>query len=235
MVEKYSIPSAIVLAGVIIAGAIVMTRSSVRSAQQGGAVSPSASIASATAFPKIALRPVDGARDHIRGTSDARVTLVEYSDLECPFCKQFHVTLQQAFQEYGGKIRWVYRHFPLDTLHPKARKEAEASECAGEQGKFWEYADRLFEVTPSNNGLDPAQLPVIARDVGLDVAGFETCLKSGKHAQRIQEDLADAEKAGGQGTPYTVILGPNDLTIPFSGAQPYENLKPVLDKLLAES
>jgi len=234
MVEKYSIPSAIVLAGAIIAGAIVFTRAPARLAGQGAETSPGTDVASATAFPKIALRPVDGARDHIRGTSDARVTLVEYSDLECPFCKQFHVTLQRAFQEYGGKVRWVYRHFPLDTLHPKARKEAEASECAGEQGKFWEYADRLFEVTPSNNGLDPAQLPVIARDVGLDVAGFEVCLKSGKHAQRIQEDLADAEKAGGQGTPYTVILGPNNLTIPFSGAQPYENLKPVLDKLLAE-
>lgn len=231
MNEKYSIPAAIVLAGAIVAGAVVLTRVPAR--PPGEAVAPGSSAAT-TASPKIEVRPVDPLRDHVRGGSNAPVTLVEYSDLECPFCKQFHVTLQQVTQEYGDKVRWVYRHFPLDALHSKARKEAEASECAAEQGKFWEYTDRLFAVTPSNNGLDPAQLPVIARDVGLDVPTFETCLQSGKHAQRVQEDYEDAVKAGGQGTPYTVILGPNDLTVPFSGALPYERVKAAVESILAE-
>lgn len=232
MNEKFSIPAAIVLAGVIVAGAIVLTRAPIRPAGGGAGTSPGAG--NAKQLQPIEVRPVDNARDHVRGNADARVTLVEYSDLECPFCKQFHTTLQRVVQEYDGKVRWVYRHFPLDALHSKARKEAEASECAGEQAKFWEYIDRLFAVTPSNNGLDSAQLPVIARDVGLNAAAFETCLESGKHAPRVAEDLADAEKAGGQGTPYTVILGPKNITIPFSGAQPYDNLKSVIDKLLTE-
>lgn len=105
-------------------------------------------------LPTLAFRPVDPQRDHIRGSRDAPVTLLEYSDLECPFCKQFHTTLQRATQEYDGKVRWVYRHFPLDALHSKARKEAEAAECAAAQGKFWEFLDRLFAVAPSNNGLE---------------------------------------------------------------------------------
>lgn len=227
--QKYSIPAAIVLAGALVAGAVVITRApAARLAAQPGSDTGTAGSS------KVSYRPIDAARDHVRGSADARVTLLEYSDLECPFCKTFHPTLKQAIQEYDGKVRWVYRHFPLDALHPKARKEAEASECANDQGKFWEYIDRLYEVTPSNNGLDAAKLPEIARDVGLNVPAFETCLQSGKHAQRVAEDLADAEKAGGEGTPYTVIIGPNDVTIPFSGAQPYESLKPVLDELLKE-
>lgn len=96
--------------------------------------------------------------DHLRGDPKATVKIVEFSDLECPFCKNFHFTMQQIMSEYPGKVSWAYRHFPLDSLHPKARKEAEASECAAELGGndgFWSYVDKLFEITPSNNGLDP--------------------------------------------------------------------------------
>lgn len=237
MDERYSIPGAIVLAGLIIAGAIFFTRAPVRSVEReeearspsvAGAAEPSPTLS------KVTLRSVDQSRDHIRGKEDAPITLVEYSDTECPFCKRFHSTAQQALQEYPGKVRWVYRHFPLDALHSKARKEAEATECAGEQGKFWEYVDRLFAVTPSNDGLDLAKLPEIARDAGLDVTAFSQCLESGKHAPRVAEDLQDATNAGGQGTPYTVILGPKGETIPFSGAQPYQNLKQVIEQLLAQ-
>lgn len=234
MTEKHAVPGAIVLAGTIIAGAIVLTRIPVRAP----VASPNASapaVAAATAQVKIVVRPVDASRDHILGVLDAPVTLVEYSDTECPFCKRFDSTLRQAVREYDGKVRWVYRHFPLDALHSKARKEAEATECAGTQGKFWEYLGKLFEVTPSNDGLEAAQLPQIAKDVGLDVAAFESCLNSGQMAGRIQEDLDDAAKAGGQGTPYTVILGPKGETIPFSGAQPYANLKQVIEGLLPKS
>lgn len=237
MNEKFSIPGAVVLAGVIIAGAILFTRLPVRTGgQQAASPVVAGQVAERAQVPPVGLlRPIDPSRDHIRGEANAPVTIVEYSDTECPFCKTFHPTLQQVIREYDGKVRWVYRHLPLDALHPKARKEAEATECAGEQGKFWEYLDKIFEVTPSNNGLDPAQLPQIAGDVGLDVKAFETCLNSGKFAQHIQEDITDAEKAGGRGTPYSVILGPQDEKIPFSGAQPYGNLKEILDGLLPAS
>lgn len=235
MDNKYSVPGAVVLAGGLIAGAIVFTRSpAVRTSAEGSpSASPPPAVAGETAVQSVTVRPVDISRDHVRGNADARVTLVEYSDTECPFCKSFHPTMDQAVREYDGKIRWVYRHFPLDAIHPKARKEAEATECAGAQGKFWEYLDEIFKVTPSNNGLDPAELPKIAKDVGLDVAAFETCLQSGEMAARVAEDLDDAQKAGAEGTPYTVILGPSGETVPFSGAQPYGNLKQILDGLLA--
>lgn len=102
------------------------------------------------------LAPVTG-DDYALGDPSAALTIIEYSDLECPFCKTFHATMQRVFDAYPGQIYWVYRHFPLDSIHPKARKEAEAAECAGElkgNDAFWKYIDTLFEQTPSNNGFD---------------------------------------------------------------------------------
>ncbi len=90
--------------------------------------------------------PAISTKDHIRGEINAPVTIVEYSDFSCPFCKQFHPSLVRALSEYDGKVRWVYRHFPLVNIHPNALSQAKAAECAGEQGKFWEYADALFEM-----------------------------------------------------------------------------------------
>lgn len=170
-------------------------------------------------------------KDHIRGKKNAKVTVVEFSDTECPFCKRFHPTMQRLVEEYPNEVNWVYRHFPLDSLHRKARREAEATECAGEQGKFWEYLDRLFEVTPSNDGLQDSQLPQIAEDVGLNVQKFETCLESGKYAAKVAADLADAQAAGGNGTPYSVVLV-GDEKIPVSGAVPFEQLKTIIDSVL---
>ncbi len=111
---------------------------------------------------KIALDPVTE-KDHISGNPGAELLIIEYSDPECPFCKKFHETMTQAMNEYGksGKVAWVYRHFPLDSIHSRARREAEAIECAGELGgndKFWAYLNKLMEITPSNNQLDPKLL-----------------------------------------------------------------------------
>ncbi len=139
--------------------------------------------------------------------------------------------------EYQGKAAWVYRHFPLDSLHSKARKEAEATECANELGgneKFWAYLDRLFEITPANNGLSAEELPKIAQFVGLDKTKFEQCLQSGKYAAHVAEDLADATKSGGQGTPYTVVIAQNGKKFVVSGAQPYAAVKSIIDIALSE-
>ena len=147
--------------------------------------------------------------------------------------------MQRLIQEYGrnGQVAWIYRHFPLDQIHSKARKEAQATECANELGgntKFWAYVDRLFEVTPSNNNLDLGELPNIAEFVGLDRTRFAQCLDSGKYAQHVADDLADATSSGGNGTPYSVVIAPNGKKFAISGAQPYASVKSVIDIALQE-
>lgn len=185
------------------------------------------------------LRPVSASRDHIRGDPAAPVTLVEYSDFECPFCKRFHQTAKKLVDESGGRVRWVYRHFPLDQLHPvKARKSAVASECAAELGgndAFWKFTDRFYELTPSNNRTDiDTVLPQIAREIGLDKARFASCLASGRHDRRVEEDVQNAVATGGNGTPWSIIVSKSGKTFPLSGAQPYDSVKQLVELALRE-
>ncbi len=178
-----------------------------------------------------------GAEDHILGNPNAEVIIVEYSDTECPYCKQFHTTLHRVINEYGssGKVAWVYRHFPIDSLHPKAQKEAEATECVNELGgseKFWQYLDLIYATTNSNNSLDPAQLPKLAGQVGVDVTAFNKCLTEGRYEDKVKADYTDAVNSGARGTPNSILITKDGTKTVFSGAQPYENLKAVLDALL---
>jgi len=169
-----------------------------------------------------------------RGSEKAAVTIVEYSDLECPFCKRFHTTMQQVMAEYDGRVKWVYRHFPLTQLHPKAVKEAEAAECAGELGgneAFWKYIDRIYEITPANNGLDLAELPKIAEGIGLKKDKFEECLNSGRHAAKVQAQADQAVADGAQGTPYSLIIA-GDKRTPVGGAVPIESLRGMIDQAM---
>lgn len=173
--------------------------------------------------------------DHIRGDKNAEVFLVEYSDLECPFCKRFHPTMQQVLKEYGDKVAWVYRHFPLDQIHSKADKEAEAVECAGELGGndgFWKMTDKIFEVTPSNNGLDLTTLPDLAAQVGLDSNAFKQCLDSGKYAKHVEEDYQGGVRVGINGTPGTVIVAKNGKKDLIGGALPFEQVKQQIEAVL---
>ena len=175
--------------------------------------------------------PVDSS-DHIRGNANAQITIVEYSDLECPFCKRFHETLKQVLAAYGDKVRWVYKHFPLDQLHSKADKEAQDAECAGELGgndAFWAYIDKVFEITPSNNGLDPALLSSIAQDLGLDRGKFDACLSSGKYADRVEAQFQEGTRLGVDGTPGSFVNGES-----VRGAIPFEALKKIIDTQLAK-
>ena len=160
--------------------------------------------------------------------------------MECPFCKRFHSTLQQAVNEYGrdGKVAWVYRHFPLDSLHSKARTEAIATECAKELGgneAFWKFLDRFFELTLSNDQTDIQKtLPQVAREVGLDESRFNSCLASKKYDRHIQEDLDNATATGGRGTPWSIVVAKNGKKYPLSGAQPYEAVKQLIELALQE-
>ena len=170
------------------------------------------------------------ADDHIRGDVNAPVTLVEYSDLECPFCQRFHPVMQQLMQEYAGKVAWVYRHFPL-SFHTNAQKEAEATECAGKLGgndKFWAYTDKIFERTTSNGtGFAIDALVPLAKELGLNEAKFKSCLDSGEFTAHVQQDLQEGTSFGVNGTPTTFVNGQ-----PVEGAVPYEQLKAVVQSLL---
>lgn len=184
---------------------------------------------------EIVMAPVSG-DDHIRGSVDAPVVIVEYSDTECPFCKQFHTTMQQVVAEYGDQVAWVYRHFPLDQLHAKARNEAHATECAAELGGndgFWAFTDQVYARTNSNDSLPETELAVIAGDIGLNVNKFNDCMASDRYADKVQAMYEDAISAGGRGTPYSVIIA-GDTKIPLNGAQPFSQIKTVLDGLLSQ-
>ena len=231
------LPISVLVAAILISGSVlyVVGRAGNQTGQAAQKV-PQAQDPSVAEVNLDNVKPI-GAADHILGDPDAPVKIVEFSDTECPFCKQFHPTMQQALKEYDGKVAWVYRHFPLDAIHSKARKEAEATECANELGgneKFWAYLNRLFKVTPSNDQLDLAELPEIAAYVGLDRTKFTTCLNSGKYAQHVADDLADGQNSGGNGTPWSIVIATNGKKFPLSGAQPYATVKQLINLALQE-
>lgn len=229
--NNLAVPIAVVIAGALIAFAIYQKPAA-------PAPVPTGNQAAGQVTGDITMKPVSSA-DHLLGNPGASVVIVEYSDLECPFCKRFHPTMKQVMAEYGakGQVAWVYRHLPLDSLHSKARKEAEASECVAKLGgneKFWAYIDKIFEITPSNNGLDLALLPKIASDIRIDPTAFEKCLSSGETTQLVSDSVTDATNAGAQGTPYSVVIAKNGKKFPINGALPYANVKQAIDAALAE-
>lgn len=180
--------------------------------------------------------------DHVRGNKNAQLTWVEYSDLQCPYCKKIHPDLVQALKEYDGKLRWVYRHYPLDTpdasgnvLHPKARAAAEITECVASVGgddKFWQFIDKIFDPLATIAILEPDQLVRLAGEVGVNSAQVKTCLDSGQFAQRVKDDQAGGTKAGVNGTPGSFLLNDKGNAWLVNGAMPYASLKQVIDQAL---
>jgi protein-disulfide isomerase len=223
--KKFAVPFAIVIAGVLIGGAVY-----VNGARKSARTSETPIVQNNTGQP--VFRPISET-DHMLGNPRAAVVILEYSDTECEFCKTFHQTMTQILDQYGpdGQVAWVYRHFPV---HEKSRHEAEATECAAEIGGnagFWNYIDAVFAVTPSNDGLDEKLLPEIAKDAGLDQRLFEACLSSGRHADEVQDDYDDAVRVGAQGTPHNLLIAGNSV-IPLPGAQSYASIKSAIDLIL---
>ncbi len=196
---------------------------------------PAAAPPQAPAFRETTLK-LDGAPT--LGSKTAKVALVEFSDYQCPFCQR-HVqqTHPQLFKEYieTGKVRYIFRDFPLESIHPAAFKAAEAARCGGDQGKYFEMHHQLFT---NQRALTPPDLEAHAKTVGLDEAKFKTCLDSGKHAANVKADLAEGRRVGVSGTPgflvgLTESNGSAVKAVKFiNGAQPYANFKETLDVLL---
>lgn len=182
------------------------------------------------------VKPVS-ASDHIKGNPNAKLTIIEYSDYECPFCKRFHPTSLELMKQYGDKIRWVFRHYPL-SFHQNAQKEAEASECIAELGgndAFWQFTDKIFERTTSNGtGFALDQLGPLASELGVDQTQFQTCLDSGKYAKRVQQDIAEGSSAGVTGTPATFVIDSKGKSQLVTGAQPIEAFKTIIDQALSK-
>jgi len=183
------------------------------------------------------VRPVSPERDHIYGNPDAPVSLIEYSDFECPFCKRFHPTAKKLVDQSSGRVNWVYRHFPLNFHNPGAQREAEASECAAELGgndAFWAYADAIYERTTSNgDGFPLDQLVPLAGELDLDKAAFKECFESRRYENRVKEDYSEGIRIGISGTPGNVLL--NNKTgqaVLRAGAQPLAVLEQAAQTLL---
>ncbi len=175
-------------------------------------------------------------KDHIRGNKNAKIALIEYSDLECSFCKKFHPVLEDTIEYYGDKVMWVYRHFPLN-FHVNAQKESEAAECAyeiGDNAIFWEYIDTIFERTKSNGtGFAINLLTPLAIELGLNADKFQECLNSDKYQEYVEGQIAMGKEAGVTGTPGTLIVNlENGENYLVSGSVSLSDLKIEIDKFL---
>jgi len=219
MKSSSTVPLAIILGGVIVAAAIYISLP-----KQPPTGSDNASL----------VRPVDST-DHILGNPAARVMIVEYSDFDCEFCRDFHETLHQIIANEGtdGEVAWVYREFPLTEIHPNALSHARAVECAAKTAgndAFWVFADALFE----NQPVDPATYGALARATGIPGEAFAACYASAPSTldARINADRKNALDMGANGTPYSIIVVAGKPPIVMEGAYPYGAVKQLIDEAL---
>lgn len=274
MIDKkgnIAIAIAVVVAGLIIALAVMLTNNS----SGNPASNDNDNGSGATDNRPSQVNPVDE-NDWVKGNRDASIKIVEYSDTECPFCSVLHPTLQRIVDEYDDQVAWAYRHFPIAQLHPIAPTVAVASECVGELGgndAFWNFTDKIYELsyinTTSENpeslsehAKDPTKLTDYAVEAGVNADEFNTCLEEGRYEDDVRADYENAVAAGGQGTPFNIIILDEELDeaeraavdgiasqvnrpdrvnlvvsddgkhVSLSGAMPYEIWKGILDAVL---
>lgn len=223
------IPGAIIVAGVLIAGAVIYTNTPRSDSIVAGNGKNAAVVGTTVENTSGAVVADLSDDDPSLGNPEAAVTLVEFGDFQCPFCARlFHETLPQIKEQYvkTGKVRFVYRDFPLSSIHAMAQKAAEAAECADEQEKFWPYHDMLYQRQQS---LSIANFKTWASEIGLNSAQFDACLDSGKYTDEVQKDLSAGQLAGVTGTPATFVNGRL-----ISGAVPFETFKAVIEEELGK-
>lgn len=225
--DQKPIVGAIIIAGILIAGAILLKGSS--------APAPAANLpVNNVGNPSKALAPV-GAADRVFGNPQAKITIVMYEDFQCPFCGKFHQESEGNIRNTyvkDGTVRMVYRDFAF--LGPESIKAAEAARCAADQGKFWEYHDYLFEHQKGENqgNFSDPRLKSFALNIGLSGAIFNQCLDSNKYAQAVADAKAEAAGSGVNSTPKGFILKNGRTVGTIDGAEPFENIKAKIDSAL---
>jgi len=222
--QNLMIPIAIVIAGALIAGSIYFM-------EKGKPVTTN------TTGTQVAAKdiPPVTSSDHIFGDPNAPIKIVEYTDLECPFCKQFDGTMKQVMDAYPGKVAWVLRNFPLQQLHPNAPKLALAAECVANlagNDAYWKFKDSIFTQAPINTFFDMTKLTATAQGVGVNGKAFDSCVASGKFQTLITGQFNDAVAAGGQGTPFSVLITKDGTQVPIPGSQPLDMVKAAIDTAL---
>jgi protein-disulfide isomerase len=213
---------AILISGILIAGAVIFVN------QHPAAIVQ----ADPQQLPVDVNVPAPSSSDHIIGSLDAPIVLVEYSDFQCPYCQMVYPTLQRIVSESKGQIAWVMRNFPLTSIHPQAKPAALAAECITEQlgnGAWWQFADIVFA---NQSQLSPEYYAQIAKQLGADPTTFASCVSSEKYASKLDEQSSEAGSNGGNGTPFTVIVG-HGVQVPISGALPYEQFMSVINAIKA--
>ncbi len=221
-----SVPAAIITSGVVIALALVLSGRGGTSETQLKNQAPTTT----TPQAEVTLRN----EDYVRGDiAKAEVVIVEYSDSDCPFCERFHTTMKDVLKSYGTKVAWVYRHFPLD-MHPNAKNEAYALECAYQIGGnevFWSYLDQLIGITVTPE-TSKTVLTSTATALGIDKNAFETCVANPATIKKIADQIAEAQALGAQGTPYSVAITKSGEQVAIPGAYPLDQMKTIIDGLL---
>jgi len=233
--KNYSLPLSILTIGIIIAGGIFVSK---HEPEQKELV-----VSKGDGNIIIEVSPVN-TNDHIQGNPDAEIIVLEFSDFECPYCQEFHTTMQQIMNEYGqtGQVAWVYRHFPLTESHFNAYSAALASECAAYLGKkqeisnpFWQYADRVFSDIPVN--LSVENLTLQAVNLGINESEFSQCLSDQKFAETVDQSIEDgyklAEIDSEFATPYNLLISKSGIQTRISGSESYSGMKKIIDSLLA--
>ncbi|MBT3419209.1 MAG: thioredoxin domain-containing protein [Candidatus Magasanikbacteria bacterium] len=180
-----------------------------------------------TPAPSARVVPPVAADDYIRGNEDAPITIVEYSDLDCPYCGRFHETPKEVIAQ-NNNVKWVYRNWPLESIHPDARRKANGAECAGDQGKYWEFIDAVFVA----NAAGGANTDTIAAQLGLNVSTFNSCIAQGEFDSKVQKHADQALAAGCRGTPCSFILKDGDAPIPLDGVVPTASVLQLIAPLL---
>lgn len=230
MKNNLSVPIAIVIAGLIIGAALYFGSNN----KSDTGSNPADNQNNLANTPQQTSGPGEiSEKDHVLGNPGADLSMFVYSDLQCPYCRNFHATLKQIIEDYvkNSKVKIIFRHFPLSMMHPDAEKFAEATECAAELGgetKFWDYMDKLIE-------LDSSDTSKVAEVLGLDKTNFENCLNSAKYADKIKGNLEDGINAGVQGTPTSIIVDKKGGKYPIFGALPYLSTDPSLYQALDEA
>jgi protein-disulfide isomerase len=166
------------------------------------------------------------------------VTIVEYSDFDCPFCSRFHDSMNEIVAN-NPDVAWVYRHFPLEQLHPEAEGVAMAAECVGElagSDAFWSFTDEYFAVRGAGDSTaHDVLVPQLAADAGVSSAAFTECMDSGRTQSLVQEDVDNAVATGGRGTPWSILIGPTGETYPINGALPTASIEQLIQVALEEA